>query len=132
MIMQLPTVHDVKKNDSNSEEPGVDKSLLEISDQALQLLATFVVAHTQSDGSVKWKRVNEMLHEHIEVMVDPKVQQVLQTCGWNAEKQKFTKNKKIRLGLFQTISIVLGSKWGALTLLDDFRSNDFNLYYRLF
>jgi len=102
MIMQLPTVHGVKKNNSNSEDPGVDKSLLEISDQALQLLATFVVAHTQSDGSVKWKRVNEMLHEHIEVMVDPKVQQVLQTCGWNAEKQKFTKNKKIRLGLFHS------------------------------
>lgn len=100
MIMQLPAMHEVKKNDSNLDDPVVN--LGHVSDQALQLLATFVAAHTQADGSVKWKRVNEMLHEHIEVMVDPKVQQVLQTCGWSAEKQKFTKNKKIRLGLFHS------------------------------
>merc|ERR1719479_348963 len=69
MIMQLPSVH----KDENPDSVDVRAS-----SDALKLLETFVAAHTDLvKGKTKWSKVNDLLLEHIEVLVDENVQKVL-------------------------------------------------------
>lgn len=84
LVMQLPVVH---------KEPKKENIPLS-SVQALQMLQTFVAAHTNNKGKVKWRRVNDMLFENVGVLVDEHVQSVLLQCRWNPETQKFSKEGK--------------------------------------
>jgi len=83
MIMQLPSVH---------KDKDLEKVEVRAPSDALRLLDTFVAAHTDLiKGKTKWSKVNDLLLEHIEVLVDENVQRVLKDCGWDAAKQRFPK-----------------------------------------